>query len=176
MVLRQASFYVYKFEVLGWYWQLSPLQGAISKGRETCLPPRSPQWRTLRKSGLSEPILLVQDPAFTVATIYITFSLLICGFYIRVSEMTLSVIKGLSWTSFSKYTFQALAYTELQNRTWDNTTCTANVAGQLFSFLTQVYLTCMVIKLFAFFLHLEGIFILHWTIRESCQYPSWIVF
>ena len=67
-----------------------------------------------------------QDSAFSVATIYITFSLLICGFYIRIKDMTLSVIRGLTWASYCKYTFQALAYTELEDRTWDPAPCDLN--------------------------------------------------
>lgn len=64
-----------------------------------------------------------QDIAFSIASLYVSFSLLISGFYIRVSDMTLSVARGLSWASFNKYSFQALARTELQDRSWPSTTC-----------------------------------------------------
>jgi hypothetical protein len=73
----------------------------------------------------------LQDIAFSVASLYISFSLLICGFYIRVSDMTLSAARALSWASFNKYTFQALAVTELgANRTWSSSTC-VTTAGTL---------------------------------------------
>lgn len=68
--------------------------------------------------------------AFSLATIYISFSLLICGFYIRVRDMTLSIVRGLTWASFSKYTFQALANTELKNRVWASQTCPVVSQGE----------------------------------------------
>ena len=61
----------------------------------------------------------MQDTASAFAGLYISFSLLICGYYIRVSDMTLSFARGLSWASFNKYAFQALAVTELgRDRQW----------------------------------------------------------
>ena len=66
-----------------------------------------------------------------MATIYISFSLLICGFYIRIRDMTLSVVRGLTWVSFSKYSFQGLAITELQNRVWEDPTCQPLTTGTL---------------------------------------------
>ena len=61
----------------------------------------------------------MQDSASALAGLYVSFSLLICGYYIRVSDMTLSFVRGLSWASFNKYAFQAVAVTELgRDRMW----------------------------------------------------------
>ena len=58
----------------------------------------------------------VQDTAYAIASMYMTISLLLCGFYIPPGLIRLSVFKALTWTSYSKYTFQALAHNELQDR------------------------------------------------------------
>ena len=58
-----------------------------------------------------------------MAASYVSFSLLLCGFYVRVADMRLSIMKGLTWVSFSKYTLEALAHNELQNRVWDTASC-----------------------------------------------------
>ena len=79
----------------------------------------------------------MQDIAFSIASLYVSFSLLISGFYIRVSDMTLSVARGLSWASFNKYSFQALARTELQDRSWPSTTCVRETGALIFSALMQ---------------------------------------
>lgn len=81
--------------------------------------------------------------AFSMATVYISFSLLICGFYIRIRDMTLSVVRGLTWVSFSKYTFQALAKTELQGRVWEDTTCQPLTAGALSNTSSVVCSLCV---------------------------------
>ena len=67
--------------------------------------------------------LRVQDAAFGMAASYVSFSLLLCGFYVRVADMRLSIMKGLTWVSFSKYTLEALAHNELQDRVWDTASC-----------------------------------------------------
>ena len=43
--------------------------------------------------------------------------------------MTLSFFKGLTWATFSKYTYQALALNELKNRQWDLSSCTQSRPG-----------------------------------------------
>ena len=60
----------------------------------------------------------VQDTGYTIASFYLTFSLLLSGYYIRVQSITLSVAKGLVWASFSRYTFEAMAVNEFRNRYW----------------------------------------------------------
>ncbi|KAK9808556.1 hypothetical protein WJX73_008341 [Symbiochloris irregularis] len=59
-----------------------------------------------------------QDTAYAVATTYLTFSLLLCGFYVAIPNMVLSFTRGLSWASFSKYTFEALMANEFVARIW----------------------------------------------------------
>ena len=85
---------------------------------------------------------ILQDMAFSLATIYISFSLLICGFYIRIEDMTLSIARGLSWASFPKYAFQGLARTELVNRVWDANSCTPVETGELVCSPIVVYSMC----------------------------------
>ena len=65
----------------------------------------------------------MQDGAFTIASTYVSIGLLLCGFYVRVVDMRLSVMKGLTWAVFSKYTLQGLANNEFQDRPWDLATC-----------------------------------------------------
>ena len=60
----------------------------------------------------------VQDTGYSIASIYLTFSILLCGYYVRINTLTLSIMRGLTWASFSKYTFDALAYNEFFDRTW----------------------------------------------------------
>ena len=66
---------------------------------------------------------LMQDAAFTLGSLYVTICLVLCGFYIRISDIRLSVLKGLSWACFSKYTFQGLAVNELKDRPYDIANC-----------------------------------------------------
>lgn len=68
----------------------------------------------------------MQDAAFTITSSYVSMSLLLCGFYIRVKDMPLSFIKGLTWATFSKYTLQGLAHNEFQDRDWSDTTSTCS--------------------------------------------------
>lgn len=65
-----------------------------------------------------------QDAAYAITSSYLSLCLLLCGFYIRLADMKLSFYKGLTWATFSKYTFQALSINELQDRVWDLSTCT----------------------------------------------------
>ena len=51
--------------------------------------------------SLSQVALLLQ--AFVVATAYVALSILLSGFYIRVADMAVSVMRGLSWISYTKY-------------------------------------------------------------------------
>ena len=60
----------------------------------------------------------LQDTAYAIASTYLTFSLLFCGFYVAVNNMVLSVARALTWASYSKYTFQALTVNEFQSRVW----------------------------------------------------------
>lgn len=59
-----------------------------------------------------------QDTGYSIASIYLTFSILLCGYYVRINTLTLSIMRGLTWASFSKYTFDALAFNEFQGRQW----------------------------------------------------------
>lgn len=68
--------------------------------------------------------------AFSISTIYISFSLLLCGFYIRVSDMELSVVRALTWASFSKYAFNAMATVELKDRVWTDFSCPLPTEGE----------------------------------------------
>lgn len=71
----------------------------------------------------------MQDMAYAVSSTYLVSCLLLCGFYIRYSDLTLSYYKGLTWTAFSKYTFEGLAINEFQDRKWDLTHCEDSKPG-----------------------------------------------
>ena len=38
-----------------------------------------------------------------IATAYVALSILLSGFYIRVASMAVSIMRGLSWVSYTKY-------------------------------------------------------------------------
>lgn len=76
----------------------------------------------------------MQDAAFLLANTYSSASLFLCGFYIRITDIKLSMMKGLSWAVYSKYTLDALAVNEFQGRQWDTSSCkntTASTAHDL---------------------------------------------
>ena len=79
---------------------------------------------------MQRPVL--QDTAYALASCYITFSLLLCGFYVPVRNMVLTVARALTWASFSKYTFEALTINEFKDRTWSEG-CTGSHTRELFS-------------------------------------------
>ena len=74
-------------------------------------------------------VLLVQDTAYALASTYLTFSLLFCGFYVSVNNMVLSFTRALTWASYSKYTFEALTANEFHERIWTQD-CTFGRAGE----------------------------------------------
>ena len=84
----------------------------LSRISSCCLRPHM-----LRPVSETSPALL-QDTGYTIASFYLTFSLLLAGYYIRIPSMILSVARGLSWASFSHYTFEAMAVNELGGRNW----------------------------------------------------------
>jgi hypothetical protein len=43
-----------------------------------------------------------QDLAYVLATGYVAASILLSGFYLRVADMRLAVMRGLSWLSYTK--------------------------------------------------------------------------
>ena len=62
--------------------------------------------------------------AYTVATGYVATSILLSGFYLRISAIKYAVIRGLSWASYTKYAMQAMGRIELLGRMWGPDTCT----------------------------------------------------
>ena len=85
---------------------------------------------------------MVQDTAYAVASTYLTFSLLFCGFYVAIPNMVLSVARALSWASFSKYTFEALMQNEFQNRTWSEPCSTSTSTSAREPVLPCIHLSC----------------------------------
>ena len=65
----------------------------------------------------------MQDMAYTVATGYVATSILLSGFYLRISAIKYAVIRGLSWASYTKYAMQAMGRIELLGRMWGPDTC-----------------------------------------------------
>jgi hypothetical protein len=55
----------------------------------------------------------VQDLAYVLATGYVAVSILLGGFYIRISEIKLAPLKWLSNLSYPLFTMQGLAHLEL---------------------------------------------------------------
>ena len=43
-----------------------------------------------------------QDLAYVLATGYVAASILLSGFYLRISDMRLQLMRGLSWLSYTK--------------------------------------------------------------------------
>ena len=72
---------------------------------------------------------IMQDGAHAITSSYLMLNLLLCGFYLRIPNMTLSFYKGLTWGTFAKYTFQGLAINELKNRQWDLSSCSQTNPG-----------------------------------------------
>lgn len=72
----------------------------------------------------------VQDAAHAITSSYLMLNLLLCGFYLRIPDMTLSFYKGLTWATFAKYTFQGLAINELKDRQWDLSSCSQTNPGR----------------------------------------------
>ena len=57
------------------------------------------------------------------ATAYVACSILWSGFYIRVADMKVSVMRGLSWVSYTKYAMMGVSRVELQDRVYDTSAC-----------------------------------------------------
>ena len=62
--------------------------------------------------------------AFVFATAYVACSVLWSGFYIRVADMKVSVMRGLSWLSYTKYAMMGVSRVELQDQVYNTTACT----------------------------------------------------
>ena len=60
-----------------------------------------------------------------LATGYVASSILMSGFYIRIQDMKVSVMRGLSYLSYTKYAMQGVARLELLGRSFDNPGCQA---------------------------------------------------
>lgn len=71
----------------------------------------------------------VQDLAYVLATSYVATSILVSGFYIRIRDMRVSIMRGLSYLSYTKYAMQGVSRLELSGRRFDDTNCPA--AGEL---------------------------------------------
>ena len=56
-------------------------------------------------------------------------SILLSGFYIRIKDIKIGFVRGLSWLSYTKYAMQGASRIELQNQVWDPSTCTNATTG-----------------------------------------------
>ncbi|EIE27766.1 hypothetical protein COCSUDRAFT_45983 [Coccomyxa subellipsoidea C-169] len=54
-----------------------------------------------------------QDLAYVLATGYVAASILLSGFYLRIDDMKLAVMRGLSYLSYTKYAMEAVSKLEL---------------------------------------------------------------
>ena len=61
--------------------------------------------------------------AYTIATGYVALSILLVGFYIRISAIKAGFVRGLSWLTYTKYSVQAMGRIELLGRVWGPETC-----------------------------------------------------
>ena len=68
----------------------------------------------------------VQDLAYVLATSYVATSILLSGFYIRIRDMRVSVMRGLAYLSYTKYAMQGVSRLELLGRTFDDSSCPTN--------------------------------------------------
>ena len=75
-------------------------------------------------TNLSENFSCLQDMAYTLATGYVASSILLSGFYLRISAIKYAFCRGLSWLSYTKYAMQAMGRIELLGRVWSPDTCT----------------------------------------------------
>lgn len=74
---------------------------------------------------------MMQDMAYTLATGYVAASILLSGFYLRISAIKIGFIRALSWASYTKYAMQAMGRIELLGRVWSPSTCTLTT-GKIF--------------------------------------------
>jgi ATP-binding cassette subfamily G (WHITE) protein 2 len=67
--------------------------------------------------------------AYVLATGYVASSILLSGFYLRISAIKIGFIRALSWLSYTKYAMQAMGRIQLLGATWDPSTCTTTPTG-----------------------------------------------
>ena len=58
-------------------------------------------------------------------------SILLSGFYIRIKDMKVSVMRGLSYLSYTKYAMQGVSRLELAGRLFDSSSCPSTAGTQL---------------------------------------------
>lgn len=61
---------------------------------------------------------LNQDLAYIIATSYVAISILLSGFFIRISDIRLGFLRGISWCVYMKYSLIGAVRRELLGRTW----------------------------------------------------------
>lgn len=69
--------------------------------------------------------------AYVLATGYVAASILLSGFYLRIKEIKVGFIRGLSWLSYTRYAMQGAGKIELQGRVWDPSTCVSTPSKHL---------------------------------------------
>lgn len=94
----------------------------------------------------------VQDMAYTLATGYVAASILLSGFYLRISAIKIGFIRALSWVSYTKYAMQAMGRIELLGRVWSPSTCSLNKGSGLLRFHSPAYVQADCIKMLSKFL------------------------
>lgn len=80
-------------------------------------------WSNSTKIELIHALNALQDMAYTIATGYVALSILLAGFYIRISAIKAGFVRALSWLTYTKYSVQALGRIELLGRLWGPETC-----------------------------------------------------
>jgi len=76
----------------------------------------SPSSSSLRPSkSPNHPFNLVQDIAYVLAVAYVTVSILLGGFYIRIFEIPFAILRYISFLSYPRFTLQGLAINEMRD-------------------------------------------------------------
>ena len=63
-----------------------------------------------------------------MATGYVTASILLSGFYIRINQISIGFLRALSWATYTKYALSGVARLELAGVVWPDVQCSAQPA------------------------------------------------
>ena len=65
-----------------------------------------------------------------MATGYVTASILLSGFYIRINQISIGFLRALSWATYTKYALFGVARLELSGLVWPNVQCSTQPEAQ----------------------------------------------
>ena len=65
-----------------------------------------------------------------MATGYVTASILLSGFYIRINQISIGFLRALSWATYTKYALFGVARLELSGVVWPNVQCSTQPETQ----------------------------------------------